>query len=328
MRSLTKLVRVMLIWFALIAPSLASVTLADDGPGRSAIEQARAKRRNHLRKLEEYTTQLRAEILEGSRDVVAGQAGVIKKAEADFAEGTLQREVAEYAVLEYERGIHPQDLISARSALGLAESDLERARTALDEALADDRSKDPYGLLRRRLDVERATFDKAQAETELDVLTRYKYEKNRAQLAGQVQLARGEEAIKASALKAARDQGEKLAEQSKRLAARSPEALVVALIKDSVRAEERAIALIGEAKAIEQKIRDKPEGADALMTSLREKRDQIQESMSRAEAELADAATLGEQVRLRRIQLADAETRLAEERAKVDRAEREIPVPK
>ena len=52
----------------------------DGDPGRLAIEQSQAKRRAALGKLEEATSALRNEVIEGGRDVVAGQNLIIKKA--------------------------------------------------------------------------------------------------------------------------------------------------------------------------------------------------------------------------------------------------------
>ena len=53
-------------------------------------------------------------------------------ARADYAQALLTREVAEYALTEYEEGVYKQDLETARAEIVISESDLTRARDRLE----------------------------------------------------------------------------------------------------------------------------------------------------------------------------------------------------
>ena len=109
--------------------------------------------------------------------MISLQVSRTRRAEAAYKQAVLTREVAEYAVKEYDEGVFKQEKATLEAQIALARSDLERA---IDQ-VADPDSKD------------RSTFDLEQKRARLVVLMKYTREKTIKELESEVQKARAAE---------------------------------------------------------------------------------------------------------------------------------------
>jgi hypothetical protein len=296
-------------------------------PSPQGIEAGLKMRREYLQKLEEYTQTLRDEVKLELADVVAGQHVATLRAEKEYQDARLAREVAEYQVKEYTEGIFFQDHAIAEGKVKLAAADLERVRDRLavfDQKRGQGVAVNPIEGTRAQLQLQEAEFESEAAETELSILTNDTKEKETKKREAAVASAEALEAEKKNALDRERAKEKKLEEQAERFKVRSPEDHVLALLDDAIRSEAKVVDLIADARKIEAQVRDKPDEAAKLAEQLRARKDEANGLMDRAKAELLEAANLGERVRSLRAGLRDAEARLKNERELLDRLEREF----
>ena len=126
------------------------------------------------------------------------QQVVARKAEADYHNARLTREVAEIVVVEYEEGIFNQDLATVEGEIKLAESDLERAKDRLDWA----RRMFKKGYVSKltqasaELALKKARFALEQAQSKKKVLVDYTRDKTLKELKGEIEKARSDELAK------------------------------------------------------------------------------------------------------------------------------------
>jgi hypothetical protein len=167
----------------------------------------------------------------------------VKTAEAEHRNAKLSREVAEIAVKEYTEGIYPQDLIAAEGDLRLAKSDLDRARDMVGLANSE------IDKLQTKLNETWATLAFQQAESKKKVLVEYTKPFRIKELESEVAKARSEETKRQGMWELAKvrlEKAQKAAEDQQNPA-------------ESVR---RILALIDRAIPTEAGIRDRLAHAD------------------------------------------------------------------
>jgi HlyD family secretion protein len=133
-------------------------------------------------------------------DLLINQRITTQQAEASFKQAKLVREVAEYAVKEYEQGLYLQELATYKGQIALAKSDRERAIDRLK--WSTEMEKKGYVSLATniadQLTKQQADFDLEQAQTQLNVLEKYTYEKQVKSLKSDVEKANADELSKKS----------------------------------------------------------------------------------------------------------------------------------
>jgi len=124
-----------------------------------------------------------------------------RKAEAEYHNARLTREIAEIAVLEYAEGIIFQDIATVNGEIKLAESDLRRAEDRLDWA----RRMFEKGFVSmatkasEELSLKKAVFALEQAQTKKKVLVDFTKPKTIKELRSEVEKARSNELAKKAA---------------------------------------------------------------------------------------------------------------------------------
>ncbi len=115
------------------------------------------------------------------------------RARVAYLNARLTRELAEFALKEFDEGIYLQDRATSTGRLSLVQSDLERARERkeIDSILSF-------------IDKAQAKFDFEQAKTQLDILMKPTRGKARQRLVNDVEKARANEQAKLKASQTAR----------------------------------------------------------------------------------------------------------------------------
>ena len=123
------------------------------------------------------------------------QQVVTRKAEADYLNATLTREIAEIEVLEYEEGIFKQDLATVDGEIKLAASDLSRARDRLDWArrMLKKGYVPPATVTAEELTLKKARFALEQVQSKRKVLVDYTRGKTVKELKSEIEKARSDE---------------------------------------------------------------------------------------------------------------------------------------
>jgi hypothetical protein len=124
-----------------------------------------------------------------------------RKAEAEYHNARLAREIAEITVREYLEGLYSQEIATINGEIALAESDLQRAQDQLDRA----RRMDEKGFIPvypkgvEELSVKKARFALEQARSKKKVLVDYTRPKRIKALKSEVEKARADELAKKAA---------------------------------------------------------------------------------------------------------------------------------
>jgi hypothetical protein len=294
-------------------------------PKVSADDPGLKQRRDRLLKLEEWVQFRHDELKLQLTDFVAAQREVTLKAWKDYQDAKRAREIAQYAVKEYVQGIYLLDSATALGKIVLAKTNLECAIDRLKalEGKRDGGARvDPNELMVAKLDFEQASFDEEQAITELKFLNEFTKEKETKRLEAAVAVAQVLEAEKKGLMEMSQAREAKLIEQAERFKIRSPEDLVISLIDDAIQSETKAIAVVAEARKLEEQIRQNPGDVASITTHLKARKEEAGALMDQAKAQLLEASQVGEKVKAIRTQLRDAEAMLKKERDLVDRMER------
>jgi hypothetical protein len=124
------------------------------------------------------------------------------KAQAEYTNARLKREIAELAVLEYEEAVYWQDLATVDGEIKLAESDLKRAedrrdwaRRMFDKGFITEATK-----VTEELSLRKARFALEQAQSKKLVLVSHTKSKTLEELNREVERARSNELTKKAAL--------------------------------------------------------------------------------------------------------------------------------
>jgi beta-lactamase regulating signal transducer with metallopeptidase domain len=123
------------------------------------------------------------------------------KAEAEYRNASLNREVAEIAVIEYEEGIFKQDLATVVGEIKLAESDLKRFEDRLEwvRRMFSKGYVPKAGVISEEQTLRKARFALEQAQSKKKVLVDYTKGKTIKELKSEVEKARSDELAKKKA---------------------------------------------------------------------------------------------------------------------------------
>lgn len=150
-------------------------------------------------------------------DQLTNQEITTRGADASYQNAKLTREVAEIAVNEYKEGIFVQELQTAKGEIALAEADKKRAEDRLD--WSNQMLKKGYVSvgqnLSEKLTLDRAGFSLEQAQTKLEVLTKYTKGKTVKELESEVEKARSDELAKEATFSLEKTKESKLRRQIK-----------------------------------------------------------------------------------------------------------------
>jgi len=124
-----------------------------------------------------------------------------RKAEAEYQNARLTREIAEIAALEYAEGIILQDIATVDGEIKLAESDLSRSQDRLDWArrMFDKGFLPKAKKVSEELSLKKARFALEQAQAKKKVLVDYTKPKTIKELKSEVEKARSTELAKKAA---------------------------------------------------------------------------------------------------------------------------------
>jgi hypothetical protein len=120
------------------------------------------------------------------------------KAEAAYRNATLERELAEIAMVEYQEGIFKQDLATVDGEIKLAESNVKRSedRLAWARRMFTKGYLPKSGLVSAEQALKKARFALEQAQSKWKVLVQYTKAKTIKELKSEVEKARAEELAK------------------------------------------------------------------------------------------------------------------------------------
>jgi beta-lactamase regulating signal transducer with metallopeptidase domain len=123
------------------------------------------------------------------------QQVIARKAEYDYQNARLTREIAEIVVIEYEEGIFKQDLATVEGAIKLAETNLSRSKDRLEWArrMLKKGFVPPATVTSEELTFKKARFALEQAQSMKKVLVDYTKGKTIKELKSEVEKARSDE---------------------------------------------------------------------------------------------------------------------------------------
>ena len=177
------------------------------------------------------------------KDKLVNQKITIQQAEASYKQARLVREVAEYAVKEYEQGILPGDRETYKGRIADAESNIRKvearlgrarkARQRFDEALGPNKEPATPADIAADLaidahldgaerDLSKQKRDLELAKRDLEILEKYTQEKQTRKLAIDVERARADELSKQSSWELERTKERKLERQIVRCTLKAP----------------------------------------------------------------------------------------------------------
>ena len=158
------------------------------------------------------------------KDSLTNQQITTRQADASYKQAKLVREVAEYAVREYEEGIFLQDQATYKGQIALAKSDLERAIDRLKWS-TEMKAKGYISIatnIADQLTKQQAEFDLEQAMTQLKVLLDYTKEKQIKSLRSDVEKAKADELSKESSWQLEQTKEKKLERQIAKCMLKAP----------------------------------------------------------------------------------------------------------
>jgi len=149
------------------------------------------------------------------KDQLTNQRITVQQAEAAYQNSKLTREVAEIAKDEYLEGTYMQDIRQAEGERALAETEMLRAKDRL--GWANEMFKKGYLSSTQKVaevaNLQRATFNKEQAETKITVLKEYTKKKMVTDLNSNIEKARSDELAKEATLNLEKEKENKLTAQ-------------------------------------------------------------------------------------------------------------------
>jgi len=158
------------------------------------------------------------------RDSLVNQKITTQQAEASFKQAKLVREVAEYAVKEYQLGTFIQEKATYLGQITLAKSDSVRAidRLKWSTEMMGKGYVSKSTNLADELAKQQADFELEQAQTQLKVLLDYTYEKQTKSLSSDVEKAKADELSKQSSWELERTKERKLERQIDKCILKAP----------------------------------------------------------------------------------------------------------
>lgn len=149
------------------------------------------------------------------KDQLTNQRITVQQAEAAYQNSKLTREVAEIALNEYLEGTYMQDIRQAEGEKALAETEMLRAKDRLKWAnqMFDKGYLSNTAKVAEEANLQRATFNKEQAETKITVLKEYTKKKMTTDLNSNIEKARSDELAKEATLNLEKEKESKLTAQ-------------------------------------------------------------------------------------------------------------------
>lgn len=149
------------------------------------------------------------------KDQLTNQRITVQQAEAAYQNSKLTREVAEIALNEYIEGTYMQDIRQAEGEKALAETEMLRAKDRLKWAnqMFDKGYLSNTAKVAEEANLQRATFNKEQAETKITVLKEYTKKKMTTDLNSNIEKARSDELAKEATLNLEKEKEAKLTVQ-------------------------------------------------------------------------------------------------------------------
>ena len=189
------------------------------------------------------------------RDSLTNQKITTQQADASYKQAKLVREVAEYAVKEYEQGIYLQDKATYQGQIALAKSDKERAidRLKWSSEMYEKGYVSKATNIADQLTMQQANFDLEQAMTQLSVLEQYTKDKQIKSLRSDVEKAKADEYSKQSSWELERTKERKLERQIEKCILKAPGDGIVVYANDPGRMGGQNQVQIEEGAAVRER---------------------------------------------------------------------------
>jgi hypothetical protein len=290
-------------------------------PGGHVLLQ---RRRAEVRELEAAWASRLQELEQHLSDILADAKAATSRAEAEYQDSKLKREVAEIVVREYAEGIYLQDKATIQGEIKLADSDLVRRADRLD---LTERIFSKGRISRGQVEAERLAFQRARlalsrCQNKLDVLENETRPKTLQDLRARVEKAQIEVQSKQHALELARAREKSVTERTESISSRFTEAQITALLAKAESLQGKIVELLGSAQ---------PSGKTNALPAgkVRPQAEEVQRILAQARvretvvlSKLAEALEVARLVQSWREDLRDAEARLRKAREGVERLER------
>jgi hypothetical protein len=293
-------------------------------PAPSGAQVLLQRRRDEVRELEAAWAARRQEVEQHLADIVSDAKSESRKAEAEYQDGKVQREIAEIAIREYAEGIYVQDLATIEGEIKLAESDLvrledrlEMARRAFEKGFLSKAQ-----LVSEELAFRRAQFTLEQRRSRLDVLKKYDKERELKKLSANIDKARAEELSKQAAWELAKRREDTLAARSKQLGSPLTETHIAALLDEAASLQAKVVQLLTRAQESGRIEGLTAERARLNAETVQQAIAQARSHEDAARAKLGEALALARLVQTWREELRDTESRLRKARADLERLEK------
>jgi hypothetical protein len=283
-------------------------------PGGHVLLQ---RRRAEVSELEAAWAAELKELEQHLADFLADGKRELAKAEAEYQDFRLKREVAEIAVKEYQEGIYLQDKATIQGEIKLAEAKLVRDGDRLDSTKRARAvgNVSEVQVVSEEMGFARARFALGQLQDRLDVLENSTKPKRLQDLRADVEKSQVEERSKQIGLELARAREKQLAERSGRLNSRLAESRIAELLTEAASLQANLVGLFRSVQQAEKAKKEDTEQARKLI-------DQARDHEKAARSRLSEALDLARLVQSWREELRDAEARLRKTREDLERLER------
>jgi hypothetical protein len=282
------------------------------------------RRRDEVRELEAAWAAKRQEVEQHLTDIVSDAKGETRRAEAEYQDRKVKREVAEIAIREYTEGVYVQDRQTAMNEIKLAESDLVRSedRFAMTKRAYEDGNLSKAQLVSEQLTLERARFTLQERQSRLRILENYYKELELKKLSADIDKARTDERQKLEAWELAKGREERVTERAEQLHSPLTEAHIAALLDEAASHQAKVVQLLTRAQESERTQGLPAEKARLTAETMQKAIAQARSHEDAARAKLGEALALSRLVQSWREDLRDAEARLRRARADLERLEK------
>jgi hypothetical protein len=284
----------------------------------------RQRRRDEVRELEAAWAAKRQEVEQHLTDIVSDAKRETRKAEAEYQDRKVQREIAEIAIREYAEGVYVQDRQTILGEIKLAESDLVRLQDRLDmtNRAFEKGNLSKAQLLSEQLAFERARFALQEHQSRLVVLEKYDRERVLKKLSANIDKARTDERQKLEAWELAKGREKTVTERAEQLHSPLTETHIATLLDEAASHQAKVVQLLARAQESERTEGLPAEKARLTAETMQKAIAQARSHEDAARAKLGEALALSRLVQTWREDLRDAEARLRRARADLERLEK------
>ena len=297
------------------SPSKSPETGKTPTPSRSLLDMVRLK----VQKLEEESKAKREEVERHQEDVTLAPADRVKKAEADFRQSVLDRELAEILLGEYELGISVQEVETLKGEITLAMADLDRAEERFKESedmLKLGKIKESE-FFRESLSRERAVYSHELAMTKLAVLENFTRQKEIDRLRGEINRLREAEFIAKREWDRARQTEQFWRKRSALKELMGSEAHIEALLGEAGVLQAKVVTILEPISSTKKKSDLTPEQTKKEAETVQSTLEEARKLESEAGAKVTEALKLAGLVQAWRDEIRDVESRLYKARAEL-----------